>query len=73
MMTRNDVFNALFDTIRDSLDWAYEVENKEYASYVNGVITLGDKLLSQLDKNDQSKEGWTWWEKHKDLKSLSKS
>ena len=69
-MERNDVFNALFNTIRDSLDWAYEVENKEYASYVNGVITLGDKLLSQLDK---SKEGWTWWEKHKDLESLSKS
>lgn len=66
-MERNDVFFALFDTIRDSLEWAYEVENKEYASYVNGVITLGDKLLSQLDKNDQSKEGWTWWEKHKDL------
>ena len=72
-MERNDVFNALFNTIRDSLDWAYEVENKEYASYVNGVITLGDKLLSQLDKNDQSKEGWTWWEKHKDLENLSKS
>ena len=72
-MERNAVFNALFNTIRDSLDWAYEVENKEYASYVNGVITLGDKLLSQLDKNDQSKEGWTWWEKHKDLESLSKS
>lgn len=71
-MGRNDVFFALFDTIRDSLEWAYEVENKEYASYVNGVITLGDKLLSQLDKNDQSKEGWIWWEKHKDLESLSK-
>lgn len=71
-MERNDVFFALFDTIRDSLEWAYEVENKEYASYVNGVITLGDKLLSQLDKNDQSKEGWIWWEKHKDLESLSK-
>ena len=69
-MERNDVFNALFNTIRDSLDWAYEVENKEYASYVNGVITLGDKLLSQLDKNDQSKEGWTWWEKHTDLERL---
>lgn len=55
-MTRNDVFNALFDTIRDSLDWAYDAENKDYASYIDGVIAFGNNLLNQLDEEERSKE-----------------
>lgn len=57
-MERNDVFNALFDTIRDSLDWAYNAENKDYASYIDGVIALGNNLLCQLDKEKEDEE-WT--------------
>lgn len=57
-MERNDVFNALFDTIRDSLDWAYDVENKYYTSYIGGVIALGNNLLGQLDKEKEDEE-WT--------------
>lgn len=57
-MERNDVFNALFDTIRDSLDWAYDAENKDYASYIDGVIALGNNLLGQLDKEKEDEE-WT--------------
>lgn len=44
-MERNDVFNALFTTIKDSLEWAYDVENKEYASFIDGVICFGSNLL----------------------------
>ena len=57
-MERNDVFNALFDTIRDSLDWAYDAENKDYASYIDGIICFGSSLLYQLDKEKEDKE-WT--------------
>lgn len=56
-MERNDVFNALFDTIRDSLDWAYDAENKEYASYVDGIIRFGSNLLDQLDEEERNKIG----------------
>ena len=55
-MGRNDVFNALFDTIRDSLDWAYEVENKEYASFIDGALRVSGNLLDRLNKENQSKE-----------------
>lgn len=47
-----DVFNALFDAIRDSLDWAYDAENKDYASYIDGIIALGNNLLNQLDEEE---------------------
>lgn len=57
-MERNDVFNALFDTIRDSLNWAHDVENKDYASYIGGVIALGNNLLDQLNKEKEDEE-WT--------------
>ena len=66
-MERNDVFNALFNTIRDSLDWAYEVENKEYASFIDGVICFGSNLLEQLDKKERKERKWT---KYRELKSL---
>ena len=56
-MTRNDVFNALFDTIKDSLEWAYDVENKEYASFIDGVICFGSNLLDQLDKKERAENG----------------
>ncbi len=56
-MERNDVFNALFNTIKDSLEWAYDVENKEYASYIDGIICFGSNLLDQLDKEERNKIG----------------
>ena len=56
-MERNDVFNALFTTIKDSVEWAYDVENKEYVSFIDGVICFGSNLLEQLDKKERSENG----------------
>lgn len=57
-MERNDVFIGIFKTIKDSLERAYDVENKDYASYIGGVIALGNNLLDQLNKEKEDEE-WT--------------
>ena len=56
-MERNDVFIGIFKTIKDSLERAYDVKNSDYASYICGVIALGNNLLDQLDEEERNKIG----------------
>ena len=56
-MGRNDVFFGTFKTIKDSLEWAYDGDDKEYINFISGVIALADELLDQLDKKERSGNG----------------
>lgn len=68
-MERNDVFIGIFKTIKDSLERAYDVKNSDYASYICGVIALGNNLLDQLNKEKEDEE----WIRHWELRNLLQS
>lgn len=52
-MGRNDVFFGTFKTIKDSLEWAYDGDDKEYINFISGVIALADELLEMTNKEEK--------------------
>ena len=52
-MERNDVFFGTFKTIKDSLEWAYDGDDKEYINFISGVIALADELLEMTNKEEK--------------------
>lgn len=56
MIGSQDVYEAAFAVIQKSREWSYDAEPKEYASFVNGVVTLAGKLLDQIRITEQNKE-----------------
>lgn len=51
-----DIYKGAFDVIQESREWAYDAEPKEYANFVDGVVTLAQELLDHITITQQSEE-----------------
>lgn len=53
-MNRQKVYEALFKTLEDALDWGYE-SGTQYVWYAGGVIDFATELLGKCDEKDPVK------------------
>ena len=49
-MDKNKILEIAFNTIKDSIDWGVECENKSYGHYVDGIVTMTSNILEEFDK-----------------------
>ena len=49
-MDKNTIYEAAYETIKDSTDWGEE--DKNYGTYILGVVDMTDKLLEKLDEEE---------------------
>lgn len=51
------VLEASYETIKDSMDWEIDCEDKTFANYVDAVINMTHTLLKKLDNVKCDKGG----------------
>ena len=49
-MDRNLVLEAAYETIKNSLDWGIDCEDKTFGNFIDGVISMSDVMFEKLDK-----------------------
>ncbi len=54
-MDKNQVYETAFKTIKESTEWGIEEEGKTYGHWVDGVVTMVDKLIDKF-KEEENKE-----------------
>ena len=56
MIRAIDIYKGAFDVIQESREWAYDAELKEYANFVDGVVTLAQELLDRIAITQQEQD-----------------
>ena len=56
MIRAIDIYKGTFDVIQKSREWAYDAEPKEYANFVDGVVTLAQELLDRTAITQQEQD-----------------
>lgn len=49
-MDKNKIIEIAFETIKESTDWERTWENKEYNSWIDGVIQMASNLIDEVDR-----------------------
>lgn len=53
---KNKVYKLAFDVIEDSLNWLDKDDDKNYSDFIDGVITMSKKIISEFDKKENQNE-----------------
>lgn len=48
-MDRTTILESVYETVKDSLEWAETYEEKYY-HYIDGVISMSENLLKKLNR-----------------------
>lgn len=48
-MDRMTVLEAMYETVKESLDWAFECRDDDYSYYMDGVVDVTEKLLEKVN------------------------
>lgn len=51
-MDKNKIIEVAFETIRESTEWGIECEDKTYGNWIDGVVTVVDNIISEINKSD---------------------
>ena len=57
-MSRDMIYKMVFEEIKESIEWGLDCKDGSYSHYVDGVTSLGQRILDELDKADEG-EGKT--------------
>ena len=49
-MDRNFVYKMVFEEINESREWSCDCKDKTYSWYVDGVISLANRMLDKLSE-----------------------
>lgn len=49
-MNENTIYKMVFEEIKDSLDWADSYKDGTYSMYIDGVISLANRMIKNLNK-----------------------
>lgn len=47
-ITKNQIYETAFETIKESTEWGIEEDGKTYGHWIDGVVTVVDNLLDKL-------------------------
>ena len=52
-MSRENIYEVMYDIIDDSMEWGFECDGNEYIHFIEGVKSMTKKLIDKMDsKND---------------------
>lgn len=49
LMTKEDIYSAMYEVIDDSMEWGFECDKNEYIHFVDGIRSMTEKLISKMD------------------------
>ena len=51
-MSRDMIYRMVFEEIKESCEWACDCKDGHYSYYVDGVVSLGQRILKELGNTD---------------------
>ena len=48
-MSRDMIYRMVFEEINESREWSCDCKDTSYSWYIDGVISLGNRMLKELD------------------------
>lgn len=48
-MSRDMIYRMVFEEIDESREWSLDCKDSSYSWYVDGVVSLGNRILKELD------------------------
>ena len=51
-MDKNKIYKMVFEEIKDSLDWSDSMSDGNYSWYINGITSLANRLIEDIDKTN---------------------
>lgn len=61
-MNENKIYRMVFEEIKDSLDWADSCKDGTYSMYIDGVISLTNRMIQDLNKTTDECECYKYTE-----------
>ena len=52
-MNKNIIYKAVFEEIKESLDFACDTKDEHYAWYIDGVISFANRMLKETDGGNE--------------------
>lgn len=49
-MNRYMIYKMIFEEVKESIEWGLDCKDGSYSYYVDGVTSLGQRMLDELDK-----------------------
>jgi hypothetical protein len=49
-MNKNKIYKMVFEEIKESLDWADNYKDGTYYTFIDGVISLANRMIKELEK-----------------------
>lgn len=53
MINENTVYKLIYKTIKDSLEWGIDVDNKEFFNYIDGIMSISSGILYEMNKTSK--------------------
>jgi hypothetical protein len=53
MIDRYMIYKLAYETIKDSLDWGSDANNKEFFNFVDGVMAVTGEILYEMNKTSK--------------------
>lgn len=51
-MDKNKIIEVAYKAIKESTEWGMGCESKEYGNWIDGVITMADNLIEEIDMEE---------------------
>lgn len=51
-MDKHQIYEIVFETIKESTEWGMGSEGKEYGNWIDGVVTIADNILNILNNEN---------------------
>ena len=56
-MSKDMIYRMVFEEIKESCEWSLDCKGETYSYYIDGVISLGQRMLRELDKTVACDDG----------------
>ena len=53
-MDKNMIYKVVFEEIKDSTEWGCTCKDDTYSWYIDGVISLTNRIIEELDKKAEA-------------------
>ena len=50
-MNKLEILETFFETIEESTEWGFECEDRTYGYYIDGVVSMTNRLLEKVKDN----------------------
>ena len=56
MIDKNTIFETVYNTIKDNMDWGFGCDNDKFTHFVDGIIAMAEGLIDKIEPKTEETE-----------------